>query len=105
MSFSERGDDRLGFDFRVATTETEWVYEVKATTGDATEFELTDNEYRVAALAAAERARRYRILLVQHVFELGRCRDLEFPNPAGAGRGNYKVVGRSSVRLAFESQR
>lgn len=100
--FPERGDDRLGFDFRVATTETEWVYEVKATTGDATEFELTDNEYRVAALAAAERARRYRILLVQHVFDLSRCRVLELPNPAGAGRGNYKVVGRSSVRLAFE---
>ena len=100
--FPELGDDMLGFDFRVPTTETEWVYEVKATTGDALEFELTDNEYRVAALAAAERSRRYRILLVQHVFDPGRCRVLELPNPAGAGRGNYRIVGRSSVRMAFE---
>jgi uncharacterized protein DUF3883 len=100
--FPELGDDRLGFDFRVATTETEWVYEVKATTGDASEFELTDNEYRVAALAAAERGRRYRILLVQHVFDLSRCRVLELPNPAGVGRSNYRIVGRSSVRLGFE---
>jgi hypothetical protein len=100
--FPEAGDHTLGFDFKVATTETEWVYEVKATPGDATEFELTDNEYRVAALAAAERSRRYRILLVQYCFDLDRCRVLELPNPAGLGRGNFKTVGRSSVRMAFE---
>ncbi len=100
--FPEVGDPTHGFDFRVPTTETEWVYEVKATTGEATEFELTDNEYRVAALAAAERSRRYRIVLVQYVFDLDRCRVLEFPNPAGQGRANFKIVGRSSVRMAFE---
>jgi hypothetical protein len=100
--FPEAGDPTHGFDFRVPTTETEWVYEVKATTGEATEFELTDNEYRVAAQAAAERGRRYRILLVQHVFDLDRCRVLELPNPAGQGRTNFKIVGRSSVRMTFE---
>lgn len=100
--FPEGGNDTLGFDFRIPTTETEWVYEVKATTGEATELELTDNEYRVAAQAAAERGRKYRILLVQHVFDLDRCRVLELPNPAGQGRTNFKIVGRSSVRLAFE---
>lgn len=100
--FPEAGDPTHGFDFRVPTTETEWVYEVKATTGEATEFELTDNEYRVAAQAAAERGRRYRILLVQYVFDLDRCRVLELPNPAGQGRTNFKIVGRSSVRMAFE---
>lgn len=100
--FPEAGDPTHGFDFRVLTTETEWVYEVKATPGEATEFELTDNEYRVAAQAAAERGRRYRILLVQHVFDLDRCRVLELPNPAGQGRANFKIVGRSSVRMGFE---
>ncbi len=100
--FPEAGDPRLGFDFRVATSETEWLYEVKATTGDLCEFELTDNEYRVAVGAAADRGRRYRILFVQNVFDLDLCRVMELPNPAGLGLGNYETIGRSSRRLRFD---
>ncbi|HJY50625.1 MAG TPA: hypothetical protein VJ349_18620 [Stellaceae bacterium] len=69
---------------------------------DACEFELTDNEYRKAALAASEKSQRYRILMVQYVFDLGRCRVLELPNPAGIGRGSFKLIGRSSLRMKFE---
>ena len=69
---------------------------------DACEFELTDNEYRKAALAASEKSQRYRLLMVQYVFDLGRCRVLELPNPAGIGRGSFKLIGRSSLRMKFE---
>lgn len=100
--YPEPGSISHGFDFRVPTTETEWLYEVKATSYDACEFELTDNEYRTATLAASEKSQRYRILMIQYVFDLGRCRVLELPNPAGIGRGSFRIIGRSSVRMKFE---
>jgi hypothetical protein len=40
--------------------------------------------------------------MVQYVFDLGRCRVLELPNPAGIGRGSFKLIGRSSLRMKFE---
>lgn len=101
--FPEGGDLTLGYDFRVNTREREWLYEVKATPGEACEFELTDNEYRVAISAAADRGRRYRILFIQHAFDPERCRILELPNPAAeAGKLRFRIVGRSSVRMRFE---
>ena len=100
--FPEPGNTGHGFDFKVSTSEADWLYEVKATQGDGCEFELTDREYRTAALAAADRGQRYRVLLVQNVFSLTSCRVLELPNPAGQDRSKFKIVGRSSVRMAFE---
>jgi hypothetical protein len=101
--FPEDGDHTLGYDFQLLTQETEWLYEVKATPGDACEFELTDNEYRTAASVSADKGRRYRILFVQHVFDLDRCRILELPNPAAeSARRQFRVIGRSSVRMGFE---
>jgi hypothetical protein len=100
--FPELGDDSLGFDFRVNTAETEWLYEVKATSGDACEFELTDNEYRTAVAAKSDKTRRYRILVVQHTLDVERCRVLELPNPvAPASESRYRIIGRSSVRMKF----
>jgi hypothetical protein len=100
--FPEAGREDHGFDFRVNTTENEWLYEVKATREDTCEFELTDNEYRKAAAAAAHKKQRYRILIVQQVFDPLRCRIIELPNPAGALRGKFRIVGRSAVRMRFE---
>lgn len=101
--FPEAGDPRLGFDFRVRTSDTEWLYEVKATTGDTCEFELSDNEYRTAAAVSPDRTRRYRILFVQHVFDPERCRVMELPNPAAeGGRPKFRIVGRSSTRMKFD---
>jgi hypothetical protein len=101
--FPGHGDLSLGFDFRVNTKTCEWLYEVKATPGDSCEFELTDNEYRRAIAAAADRTHRYRILFVQHVFDPSRCRVLELPNPASeVGVPGFRIVGRSSVRMRFE---
>jgi hypothetical protein len=101
--FPEQGDPRLGFDFRVRTSDTEWLYEVKATTGDSCEFELSDNEYRTAATASPDRSRRYRILFVQNVFDPQRCRVMELPNPAAqGGQSKFRIIGRSSTRMRFE---
>lgn len=100
--FPEDGDSLLGYDFAVNTSETEWLYEVKATPGDACEFELTENEYRTAAAYAADKGRRYRILMVQQAFDLKLCRILELPNPAGSQRGKFRIIGRSSTRMEFE---
>jgi hypothetical protein len=100
--FPEPGDDSHGFDFRVNTKETEWLYEVKATLGDASEFELTDNEYRTAVAAKSDKGKKYRILLVQYALDVDRCRVLELPNPASAaGELRYRIIGRSSVRMKF----
>ena len=101
--YPESGDDSQGYDFRVNTVQTEWLYEVKATPGDACEFELSDNEYRVAVSAQADRSRRYRILFVQYAFDPSLCRILELPNPtAEAGKSRFRVIGRSSQRMRFE---
>jgi len=101
--FPEDGDLTLGYDFRVATTEREWLYEVKATPGDLCEFELTDNEYRQAVSASPDRSRRYRILFVFHALDPSRCRIVELPNPASdAGDSLFRIIGRSSTRMRFE---
>lgn len=101
--FPEDGDMTLGYDFRVATTEREWLYEVKATPGDLCEFELTDNEYRQAISASPDRSRRYRILFVFHALDSSRCRIVELPNPASdASDSLFRIIGRSSTRMRFE---
>lgn len=101
--FPEDGDMTLGYDFRVAMTEREWLYEVKATPGDLCEFELTDNEYRQAVSASPDRSRRYRILFVFHALDSSHCRIVELPNPSSdAGGSLFRVIGRSSTRMRFE---
>lgn len=101
--FPEPGNITEGCDFRIQTTETEWLYEVKATPGDGFEFELSDNEYRTAVAAAEVKSQEFRILFVQHVLDPQRCRVLELPNPAGRQTsGLFRIVGRSSVRMRFE---
>ncbi|MES2843234.1 MAG: DUF3883 domain-containing protein [Pseudomonadota bacterium] len=101
--FPEDGDLTLGYDFRVITTEREWLYEVKATPGDLCEFELTDNEYRQAVSASPDRSRRYRILFIFHALDPSRCRIVELPNPASdTSVSLFRVIGRSSTRMRFE---
>lgn len=101
--FPEPGDISKGYDFCVNTSEREWLYEVKATPYEGFEFELTDNEYRVAAAASGQRSRAYRVLFVQHALDPTRCRILELPNPAAMDtRSRFRIVGRSSLRMRFE---
>ncbi|RWC87656.1 MAG: DUF3883 domain-containing protein [Mesorhizobium sp.] len=97
------GDDRLGFDFKVQTVETEWRYEVKSNLDESFEFEFTQNEMRSAAECAADSSRRYRILYVPFVFDPTRWRVMELPNPmTERGRRLFKAVGAGSTRFRFE---
>jgi Domain of unknown function (DUF3883) len=54
----DEGDDAAGYDFLVATPQAEWLYEVKSSIEDSSEFELTANELRAASSASKEGRRR-----------------------------------------------
>jgi Domain of unknown function (DUF3883) len=97
------GNDSAGYDFRVITPRVEWLYEVKATLEDGSEFEITANELRVASGASKDGRRRYRILYVQHVFSPDEWYVLELPNPMGERtRNQFQTVGQGSLRIRFE---
>lgn len=94
------GDDSLGYDFEVLGPKIRLLFEVKSTTGDTLEFDLTDAEIR-----AAQRVRRgehYFILFVTHVLQ-GDDRSIHLlPNPFGKeGIGRYRTIG-SGLRLRFD---
>jgi hypothetical protein len=98
----DEGDDTRGFDFRIVTTETEWLYEVKASLDESCEFELTQNEISVASTAEKDTVRRYRILYVPFVFDPTHWKVLMLPNPMGqTSRDRFRTVGRGSLRLRF----
>jgi hypothetical protein len=97
------GNDAAGYDFLVATPHANWLYEVKSSIEDSSEFELTANELRVASSAAKDGRRRYRILYVPYAFSPEKWYVLELPNPMGdRSRGQFQTIGRGSVRIRFE---
>ena len=101
----DEGDDTAGYDFLVKTPQTDWLYEVKSSLEDSSEFELTANELRVASGASKDGRRRYRILYVPYVFWPDKWCVLELPNPMGEKtRNRFSMVGRGSVRLRFKRQ-
>jgi hypothetical protein len=102
-SDGEKGNDSLGYDFRVVTARNEWLYEVKSALDEGGEFELTARELEVAGSAALDRKRRYRILYVPFVFDPDRWRVLTLQNPVGeATRNRFKVIRTGSVRYGFD---
>ncbi|MEJ8852326.1 sacsin N-terminal ATP-binding-like domain-containing protein [Variovorax rhizosphaerae] len=99
------GDDKLGYDFRVLTVDTEWRYEVKSNLDDAFEFEFTQNEMRSAAECASDGSRKYRILYVPFVFQPERWRVMELPNPMSEqGRRLFQPIGTGATRFKFETE-
>lgn len=98
------GDDSLGFDFRVKTSDVEWRYEVKSNLDDSFEFEFTQNEMRSAAECASDGSRKYRILYVPFVFDPQRWRVMELPNPMGEkGRSLFQPIGTGATRFKFRT--
>src|SRR3546814_11025441 len=69
------GDDTLGFDFRVHTSDVEWRYEVKSNINDEFEFDFSWNEMRIAAECSSDSTRKNRILYVPFVFDPSRRSD------------------------------
>ena len=99
----DEGNDSAGFDFLVKTPQADWLYEVKSSLENSSEFELTANELRVASGASKNGRRRYRILYVPYVFSPDKWCVLELPNPMGeTTRNRFRLVGSGSVRLRFE---
>lgn len=98
-----KGDDSLGYDFRIETTRHEFLYEVKSALDEGGEFELTSRELEVAGSASLDRKRRYRLLYVPYVFDPRRWRVLPLLNPVGTeSRNRFRVVRSGSVRYRFE---
>ncbi|MEJ1129083.1 DUF3883 domain-containing protein [Variovorax sp. CCNWLW225] len=98
------GNDKLGYDFRVLTIDTEWRYEVKSNMDEAFEFEFTQNEMRSAAECASDGSRKYRILYVPFVFQPERWRVMELPNPMSEqGRRIFTAIGNGATRFKFET--
>lgn len=100
----DEGNDSAGFDFHVNTPKTEWLFEVKSSLAEPSEFVLTSNEIRLAASVKPRGHRQYRILYVPFVFLPDRWMVLELPNPFDIRtRNRFKQVGRGSIRFRFET--
>lgn len=92
------GDDSLGYDFEVPRSDGSVMYEVKATSGDASMIELGESE--VACAQEHAKSGRWRLLIVEDVLST-EPRVLMLPNPFGRdSRSLYRFVG-NSVRLRF----
>jgi hypothetical protein len=93
------GDDGLGYDFRVPTQDAPLCFEVKASTGNAQEFELTESEIREAQQQAATGD--WRVIIVSHVLDDALRSILVLPNPFSAeGRRCYRTINRR-LRLRY----
>ncbi len=93
------GDDNLGFDFEILHGRSKLFYEVKASTSDPREFELTEAEVRFA-LSKANTAT-YHILYIGNVSSPAERVILPLPNPLAArSRDHYRAL-ESGIKYAF----
>lgn len=93
------GDDSLGYDFQIVQKSQTVHFEVKATSTDTCEFQLTESE-----LSAAQSARRgtYRVLFIRNVLDKSRRALHVLPNPfEEASRGKYRVMNEG-LRYRFD---
>jgi hypothetical protein len=67
-----QGDDSLGYDFRIVSSERTRLFEVKATVDDHTEFTLGETEVRRAQNLQPDEE--YLIIFVAHVLDSTRRR-------------------------------
>lgn len=93
----DKGDDAAGYDFRVKTPQADWLYEVKSSLEDDSEFELTANELQVASRASKDGRRRYRVLYIPYVFLPDKWYVLELPNH---GRTYSQSISNCRSRLS-----
>ena len=103
---SEKGNDRLGYDFEISNGGTRWFFEVKATTGDEPRsrqmIELGSSEIAHAEVCRADKRMRYRILYVLDALHPDEARIFVLPNPRSrAGQSFYADPLSAGVRLVF----
>ncbi len=95
-----KGDDSLGYDFRITRPDRTRLFEVKAATDDHTEFIVGETEVRRAQNLQPDEE--YTIIFVTHVLDSTHRRIIPLPNPlAPGGLNHYQVAGRS-IRLRFQ---
>ena len=96
------GDDSLGYDFEVVLATKTTFFEVKATSGDDTQFELGESEASRARDCAGSSRLDYRVLFVSHVLDTSRRSLDPLPNPMDPkNRDLYRFPG-SGLRCVFE---
>ncbi|WP_161781470.1 sacsin N-terminal ATP-binding-like domain-containing protein [Janthinobacterium lividum] len=99
---SNGGDDTLGYDFVVATKSRSYYYEVKASTGDPSRFEMGPTEIFSAQRFRADKEHRYRILYLANVGDPSRMSATLLINPfSQKGEGKFRSIGRGSVTYEF----
>ncbi len=93
------GNDGLGYDFEVLHGRSKLFYEVKASTGDPREFEVSEAEVRFALSKANSTS--YRVLYIGNVNDSTEQNFLPLPNPlAIRTRDRYRSL-ESGIRYAF----
>jgi hypothetical protein len=86
------GDDTLGYDIEVMTSASTFLFEVKSSVDDGTDFELSETEVNTARLHVGRDA--YRIVYVRHALDPSRASILLLPNPfTRTGQETYRIVG------------
>ncbi|PZG19835.1 sacsin N-terminal ATP-binding-like domain-containing protein [Nonomuraea aridisoli] len=93
------GDDSLGYDFKVGTSNHARMFEVKATQADGGQIELGESEVRAAQRYTG--SNRWSILAVTWVLTPERTMVHRLPNPFSTeGRGLYRMEG-GSLRFSY----
>ena len=92
--------DSHGFDFRFTRRRRKWHVEVKATTGDDTQFELGISEIKAANRFARAGAGRWRILRVRNVLS-DRPEFDWLPNPFEVGFREHFHLHRGGMMVSY----
>ncbi len=96
------GRDDLGYDFLVQLSSTTYYYEVKASVGDSSLFEMGPTEIATALRYRADGDNKYRIIYVAYATDPARVRATVLPNPFSKdGEKKVRAIGRGSVKYAF----
>ncbi|NEA20563.1 ATP-binding protein [Streptomyces halstedii] len=96
-----KGDNHLGYDFRIWDGERTLLFEVKSSTGADGEIHLGDTETKAARASQLDLDTEYRIVYVSHVNNHERRRITPLPNPfSESGLTGYQIVS-TAMRLRF----
>lgn len=95
------GDDTLGHDFEIALKTVTIFFEVKATSGTATAFELGESEVGKARDCTRSDRFDYRIIFIMDALDADRRRLFLLPNPMDPANRDYFRFPGSGLTCAF----
>ena len=100
----DKTSDSLGYDFRFIHDATTWCVEVKATTEDATSFDLSSGEVAAASRIAPRKDERWRILRVRRALSAQPEFDW-LPNPFEPGASQHLQMRQGGMTVAYTLSR